>query len=94
MAALVDHLGRPLKDTAGNPIKNDSTVIDAIFGEGIARGTVPLEKGDGVNVRIDWLGMSAACRPRSRGAENLTLKGAGGFHTTSFTTYLRLAKAH
>ena len=48
MAALEDHLGRPLKDTVGNPIKNGSTVIDLMFG--IARGTVRLEKGDGVNV--------------------------------------------
>ena len=48
MAALEDHLNRPLKDTVGNPIKNGSTVIDLMFG--IARGTVRLEKGDGVNV--------------------------------------------
>ena len=27
-----------------------------MFGDGIARGTIPLEKGEGVNVMIDWLG--------------------------------------
>ena len=46
MEALEDHLGRPLKDAAGNPIKNGSTVIDSMFGEGIARGTVALENGN------------------------------------------------
>ena len=28
-------------------------MVDSMFGEGIARGTVPLEKGDRVNVQID-----------------------------------------
>ena len=28
-------------------------MVDSKFGEGIARGTVPLEKGDGVNVQVD-----------------------------------------
>ena len=85
MAALEDHLGRPLKDTVGNPIKNGSTVIDLMFG--IARGTVRLEKGDGVNfLHCLVRNRGAADKSMSRGAENLTLKGAGGFRTTSIVT--------
>ena len=48
-------------------------MVDSKFGEGIARGTVPLEKGDGVNVQIDWLGGNNAGKPPSRGIENLKL---------------------
>ena len=60
MATLEDHLGRPLKDVADNTIKNGSTVVDSMFGEGIVRGTVPLERGDGVNALLDWLGSGTA----------------------------------
>ena len=53
MAALQNHRGQPLTDADGQVLKVGSTVVDSKFGEGIARGTVPLEKGDGVNVQID-----------------------------------------
>ena len=42
MAMLKNHLGQPLTDAAGVIIKDGSTVIDVMFGEGIARGVVPL----------------------------------------------------
>ena len=43
-----------------------------VFGEGIARGTVPLEHGDGVNALIDFLGPAQDPKPpASRGVENL-----------------------
>ena len=50
-------------------------MVDSKFGEGIARGTVPLEKGDGVNVQIDRRrgGNNAPGKPPSRGIENLKL---------------------
>ena len=58
-----------------------------MFGEGIARGTVRLEKGDGVNfLHCLVRNRGAADKSMSRGAENLTLKGAGGFRTTSIVT--------
>ena len=63
----------PLTDADGQVLKVGSTVVDSMFGEGIARGTVPLEKGDGVNVQIDWLGGNNAGKPPSRGMENLKL---------------------
>ena len=71
------HRGQPLTDADGQVLKAGSTVVNSKFGEGIARGTVPLEKGDGVNVQIDrrrrrrqqcW----KATDP-SRGIENLKL---------------------
>ena len=34
-------------------IKSGSTVVHEFLGEAIARGTVPLEKGVGVNVMVD-----------------------------------------
>ena len=39
---------------------------------------MPLEKGDGVNVQIDWLGGNNAGKPPSRGIENLKLAYGGG----------------
>ena len=56
MATLQNHRGQPLVDADGQEIKAGSIVVDAMFGQGIARGTIPLEHGDGVNVRIDGLG--------------------------------------
>ena len=53
MAALQNHRGQPLTDADGQVLKVGSTVVDSMFGEGMARGTVPLEKGDRVNVQID-----------------------------------------
>ena len=84
MAALQNHRGQPLTDADGQVLKVGSTVVDSMFGEGIARGTVPLEKGDGVNVQIDWLGGNNAGKPPSRGIENLKLAYGGGMRTTSF----------
>ena len=41
MAALVqNHRGQPLTDADGQVLKVGSTVVDSMFGEGIARGTV------------------------------------------------------
>ena len=48
--------GNALKDAAGNEIKVGQTVVHTIHGEGIARGTIPLDRGLGVNVAIDWIG--------------------------------------
>ena len=84
MAALQNHRGQPLTDADGQVLKVGSTVVDSMFGEGIARGTVPLEKGDGVNVQIDWLGGNNPGKPPSRGIENLKLACGGGMRTTSF----------
>ena len=84
MAALQNHRGQPLTDADGQMLKVGSTVVDSLFGEGIARGTVPLEKGDGVNVQIDWLGGNRAGKPPSRGIENLKLVYGEGMRTTSF----------
>ena len=86
MAALQNHLGHPLVDADGHVLKVGSTVIDSMFGEGIVRGTVPLEKGDGVNVRIEWLGSNCDGKPPSRGLENLKLAYGAGLRTTSFVT--------
>ena len=49
-------------------------MTDDIFGDCIVRGTVPLDKGEGLNVRIDWLGAQDSSKPKSRGAEHLTVK--------------------
>ena len=38
------HRGQPLTDADGQLLKVGSTVVASKFGEGIARGTVPLEK--------------------------------------------------
>ena len=40
MAALVqNHRGQPLTDADGQVLKVGSTVVDSMFGEGIARGS-------------------------------------------------------
>ena len=74
------HRGQPLTDADGQVLKVGSTVVDSMFGEGIARGTVSLSKGDGVNgVKIDrTTGVGGnnylnAGKPPSRGIENLKL---------------------
>ena len=56
MPVLFKADGNPLTDAAGNPLKTGQTVTDELLGEGIVRGTVPLDNGEGLNVRIDWLG--------------------------------------
>ena len=42
---LKNHLGQPRMVAAGVVLTDGSAVIDVMFGEGIARGVVPLEKG-------------------------------------------------
>ena len=44
------HRGQPLTNADGQVSKVGSTMVGSMFGEGIARGTVRFEKGDGVNV--------------------------------------------
>ena len=56
MTVLKDQSGDPITDSAGTEIKANTTVVDALFGDGITRGTVPLDHGKGVNVLIDWFG--------------------------------------
>ena len=74
MPVLLKADGTPLKDAAGNPLKTGQTVTDDMFGDCIVRGTVPLDKDEGLNVRIDWLGAKDSSKPKSRGAEHLTVK--------------------
>ena len=78
MPTLKTQNGEPLKDAAGNEIKAGQTVTDSMFGDGIAEGTVALEKGPGCNVTIDWLGPNTSGKPKSRGTEFLTVKFASG----------------
>ena len=54
----------PVTDSLNNPLKTGQTVTDDMFGEGIVRGTVPLDKGLGLNVLIDWLGPKDTSRSR------------------------------
>ena len=68
----------PVTDSLNNPLKTGQTVTDDMFGEGIVRGTVPLDKGLGLNVLIDWLGPKDTSKPKSRGAENLIVKYPSG----------------
>jgi hypothetical protein len=68
----------PLTDKAGNHLKTNQTVTDDTFGDGIVRGTVPLDHGQGLNVVIDWLGPKDSTKPKSRGAEFLIAKFASG----------------
>ena len=78
MPVLKNHNGANLKDAAGNEIKVGQTVTDTMFGDGIVEGTVPIDKGEGVNVMIDWLGPNVSGKPESRSCENLTVKFATG----------------
>ena len=83
MTVLKDQSGDPITDSAGTEIKANTTVVDALFGDGITRGKVPLDHGKGVNVLIDWFGPRDPSKPKSRGAEHLTVKflPAGRRHT-------------
>ena len=47
MATLKNQRGQPLLGADGQEIKEGSVVVDDMFGEGIAQGTVPLDHGDG-----------------------------------------------
>eukprot|EP00966_Prymnesium_polylepis_P019137 440840-Prymnesium_polylepis.1 len=78
MPVLFARPGSPIHDAAGNELKTGQTVIDDMFGEGIVRGTVPLARGEGLNVLIDWLGPKDRSEPKSRGAAHLTAKYASG----------------
>ena len=60
MPTLLNHRGEPVLDANGEQIKAGATVVDVMFGEGVARGTVPLEKGDGVNVNCASIGLELA----------------------------------
>ena len=54
MPDLLQPNDEPLHDSQGNVLRKDQMVHDAMFGDGITRGTVPLENGVGTNVLIDW----------------------------------------
>ena len=74
MATLKTGKDHDVLDAKGHAIKKGAMVVDDILGEGIADGVVPLADGSGgVNVVIKWLGDDAASKPKSRGAEHLTL---------------------
>ena len=66
MPVLLHADGRPLKDAAGNPHRTGQTVTDDTLGDCIVRGTVALDKGEGLNV-VRSTG-SARRTPRSRRA--------------------------
>lgn len=51
--ALRNHRGAVLTDANGRELTKGCTIDDAMFGAGIATGTVPLDHGDGVNVERD-----------------------------------------
>ena len=70
--------GNPMKDAAGDVLKLDCLVRDCIFGEGKVKGTVPLDRGEGLNVLIEWCGDRTG-KPTSRGPQDLTrVKGDRG----------------
>ena len=76
MSVLRDPVhGRAMRDSEGKELKDGSVVIDDFFGEGIAKGVVPLDRGDGFNILVQWRGTSQLGKPKSRGPEHLTLKG-------------------
>ena len=71
----------PLTDAIGNTLKTGQTVTDDAFGDGIVRGTVPLEKSEGLNIVIDWLGRKDATKPKSGKSRGAQLSN-GGFPRT------------
>ena len=87
MTTLKNLNGEPMKDAAGNEIKAGQTVTDIMFGDGIVRGTIPLEKGLGLNLLIDWVGPKDSSKPKSRRAEDLTAKFATGDGRTTTRTH-------
>jgi hypothetical protein len=80
-ALMVDLLGpdgEPLHDSEGNALKEGQMVRDDMFGDGTTRGTIPLDRSEGVNVLIDWRHPAKPGdppKPRSRGALHLTIAG-------------------
>ena len=84
MPVLFNPDGSELTDANVRQLKTGQTCIDSTLGECIVRGTVPLDRGLGVNVLIDWLGPNANDKPPSRGTEHLTIKSpSGGGGTTT-----------
>ena len=81
MALLVNQRGEPLQDANGKQLKAGTTIVDDMFGDGIVRGTIPIDKGEGFNVLIDWLGPGASEKPKSRDPKQLKLKYNGGMRT-------------
>ena len=69
MTALLNQDGTKLTDVNGSEIMRGSTVRDEIFGEGIATGTIPLDRGEGVNVTIRWLGPGVVSSRRLSGCQ-------------------------
>ena len=65
-----------VKDSAGADLCIGHHVIDALYGEGVVIGTVPIPAGEGVNVQLVWIGETPADGPRpdNRSAEHLTIK--------------------
>lgn len=78
MALLLNQRGEPLQDANGKQLKAGATIVDDLFGDGIVRGTIPIEIGEGFNVLIDWLGPGASEKPKSRDPKQLKLKYNGG----------------
>ena len=70
MATLRNVSGEPTTHSAGEVLKVDCLVRDSIFGEGKVKGTVPLDRGLGLNVRVEWLGDGSG-KSTSRNADEL-----------------------
>ena len=62
-------------------------MTDDTLGDCIVRGTVALDKGEGLDVVFDWLGPKDPSKPKSRGAEHLTAKYASGAGATTTRTH-------
>ena len=74
MAALRNHVGAIITDAKGQQIKAGTTVTDAMFGDGIARGTIPQEKGDVASISSSTgLGRMRPTSQKSRSACHLTV---------------------
>ena len=61
----------------GGQLMEGALIVDDLFGEGKAVGTVPIAGAEGVNIVIEWIGTSNVERPPSRGLEHLA-KAPGG----------------
>ena len=78
MTDLLTPAGGQLHNAKGNVLKKNQLVRDEIFGEGITRGVVQLDRGVGYNVLVDWRQPAKPedrPKPKSRGPENLTVVG-------------------
>ena len=85
MAFLLTKEGQPLLLSDGQRVRKGSLVVDAVFGEGVVTGTVPLAHGEGLNLSIAWRGRDVSGKPPSRAAEHLHIapfnRGDGERHT-------------